>query len=271
MIGPWFRAGLRAGPRAAVVTAVVVAPSLILVDAPGGAPSGGMALLAGAAAGLFTWHDYAARSPALVELRDAPPYNRARFLLFAASLLTAAVALGGPGPLADLLAVVGLLLAKLLDLPGSPLRMVPLEGWTPEAARAFRIAFGLAFACAGAGAVWTARALGRDGWPGRVAGANLWVNLPTVDAAEDGLIARLRRDAAVNLGLGIAAPYLVPSAAIALGLPPLAGADAIVVVWVVTLWAVIPACLILRGLALRRLAAVLAARPVPEGPLSSPA
>ena len=106
-------------------------------------------------------------------------------------------------------------------------------------------------------------ALRADRWPGQAA-PNLYVALPTFDGVDRAaMVGRLRRDGAVNLPLAAAVPYAAPPLATAIGAAhgvTVVGND-LVLVWVVVAWAFLPATLILRGLALRRLASVLAARP----------
>ena len=100
-------------------------------------------------------------------------------------------------------------------------------------------------------------------WPGGDGRLNLSVNLPTFQpAAGSDVAARLRRDGSVNLALGILLPYVLPPVAAAIGAAhglSVVRSD-LVLVWVASLWAFLPASLILRGIALRRVAAAIEAR-----------
>ena len=250
--------------RAFLVVATIVAPVLILP--PDGAGATDAVVLTALFAAAFTVAEYAARSPGLVDFRDAPPYNRIRFAVLAAALLAGSAATGAATPLGDLVAALGLLVAQAADGSVSPMRVllaVLPDDAPPELVRAVRASAGLALGAVALGVASFALVLRLTGWPGEQAGCNLCVNLPTFDmGAEGDLAARLRRDGTANLALGIATPYLTPPLGAAIGAAhglSISG-NAFVLLWVTVLWAFIPASLLLRGIALRRLAAVVAAR-----------
>lgn len=258
-----------AGFRAALVAATVLAPSALTGDATPG--TGDAALLIALFAALLTLVEYAAVAPALVEFRAAPPVNRIRFATLALTALALALALEGldEGPaLSRLLLAVGLLLGHAMDFWGSPVWVVLAglpEGAAPSEASALTAAAGLAYLVSLAGLAVLAIALRVSAWPRGAEAFNLWVNLPTFAAgagAGHDVVRRLRRDGAVNLLLGIALPYFAPPVAAwvmgAYGLSALRG-DAMLV-WVMTLWAFLPVSLLMRGIVLRRLAAMLEMR-----------
>ncbi len=240
---------------------MVLAPSL-LVGA--GAGSAELVLLAAAVAGLFVLVEYAARSPVVVDFRAAPPLNRMRFATLAATLGAVAVALGGgDAALSRLLLAVGALLGEAIDVWGSPLRALEAflpPGTTEADARAIRAAAGLAYLVNLVGLTLFAIVLRLCGWPSAGGAFNLWINLPTFDPGAGRVVRRLRRDGAVNVSLGIAAPYLTPPLVLWLGGGvPLRAGD-LTLVWVISLWAFLSATLLMRGIALRRLAAMIALR-----------
>ena len=244
--------------RAVVVVACLVAPFAVV---GGGAGADGFAFAA-LFAGLFVAAEYGARAPGLVEFRDAPPYNRIRFAVLAGALLFGSgAAAEGAVPIGASARAAGLAVAAAVDWPGSPLRA--LLSFGPAAAAAdMRAVAGAALLAAAAGVGGFALVLRLTAWPGPADRLNLWVALPLFDAAERRTLpARLRRDGRVNLLLAVALPYAAPPVAAFVG-----GAHGIsavgndlLLVWAVALWILLPAMLLLRGMALHRLAAAVAA------------
>ena len=247
--------------RAAVVTACLLAPILLIAPERSGAAD--VALLAALFAGLVVAAEYGAPEPGLIAFRDAPPFNRIRFAILAAALVLCALAAADERPLGALMRAAGLALAAGLDAPGTPLHAVILAAGD-GAGPALRATAALAMTVAALGVAGFAFVLRLTAWPGRAEGLNLWTVLPSFDGAgRDALVARLRRDGAVNLLLAAAAAYATPPLAAALGAAHglTVRGDDLLLVWSVSLWAFLPAFLALRGLALRRLAAVVALHP----------
>ncbi|WP_299818072.1 hypothetical protein [uncultured Jannaschia sp.] len=252
--------------RALLVVVMVATPSLLL---PGATDISEITILAALVAGAFVLSEYAAPAPNLLEFRSAPPYNRIRFAILLAMLTLIAVAFSGGGGgsvLQRLVLAVGLLLGGATDFVLSPiwliLRLMPTEA-TPVQAQTVRAAAGLAYLVGLVGLSVFAIAIRVLGWPARGDALNIWINLPTCDPnARGDVVARLRRAGAVNISLGILAPYLMPPLALlgarAFGLSMLR--SDLLLVWVMSLWAFLPVCLFLRGIALRRLALTIALR-----------
>ena len=71
--------------RAVLVFFVIATPSLVLGDTSRGDVEGVM--LFGLIAALFVVFEYSARHPAIIEFRDAPPYNRLRILALFSMLI----------------------------------------------------------------------------------------------------------------------------------------------------------------------------------------
>jgi hypothetical protein len=229
------------------------------------------------AAGAFTAMEYGARVPAMIELRGAPGYNRARVGVLALALPLGALACGAAGasgPLPALAEAVGLRLHATLGAAPSPLAVIDLAlppDAAPGRARMVGAVAALAFASAALCVAAYALVLARGAWPRPAVDARLpeaqafglWRDLPAYAApAGCDLVWRLRRDGRVNILLGLVLPYLLPPLAAVLGRlhgVSVLGSD-LVLTWAMALWAVLPACLILRGLALLRLAAAIAAR-----------
>jgi len=103
-------------------------------------------------------------------------------------------------------------------------------------------------------AVW------RSGWPLQNGSFNVWTNLPTFDPTAGGeVVSRLRRDASINIVLGILLPFLMPS--VVSSAPNLLGAvshaSPQTLIWTVTAWAFFPASLLMRGIAMARIAQMI--------------
>ena len=260
---------------------LVLGPLLILPDA-NPQVSDAFVFLALFAA-LLVLVEYGAASPGLVEFRQAPPYNRVRYAILLAMLLLIALSCAAPGDgalFARVVLAVGVLLGHATDLPLSPVRLILWllpEGTTPAQVQAVRAAAGLGYLTALVGLTVFAILLRVRRWPSPAGGFNLWVNLPTFDAGSGGdVVRRLRRDGAVNLSLGVMLPYLTPPLAV-----QVAGFSGVsmlqsdlMLVWVMALWAFLPTTMFLRGIALRRLAMMIAhrrRRPGEEGGVPDPA
>lgn len=111
--------------RAVVVFIVISTPSLLIPWT--GAETIQVVMLLGVFAALFTISEYSSNYPALIEFRDAAPFNRIRVLvlfamLFALSLVAVGDATGST--LALVLNAAGLIIGNALDFTGSPLRML---------------------------------------------------------------------------------------------------------------------------------------------------
>ena len=85
-----------AAVRAFLVMVLVATPSVIL---PGiGTDTKQMVALVALFAGALTFAEYNATYPSLVEFRDAPPFNRIRFLMLLAIVFTLSVVSSATSP-----------------------------------------------------------------------------------------------------------------------------------------------------------------------------
>jgi hypothetical protein len=256
--------------RAILVAGLILAPLLLLPDQSEHVVQTMLVLALCAVA--FTLWEYAATVPALVEFRGAPPFNRARFTVLLLALVFVALLCRDahdPSTLSGLVRAIGLRFGDLLDFPLSPVRLVVWllpPGTAPGAVAEIRAAAGLSTLAALLGVLGFGTAIAVRRWPGGklprnaqngVVGGEFYRNLPAYDPAPAAdLAARLRRDGSLNLTLGAALPYLAPPAGLLLG--RLHGISLLqsdlLLVWTFSLWAFLPACLVLRGMALRRVA-----------------
>ncbi|MEE9387210.1 MAG: hypothetical protein V3U96_01255 [Paracoccaceae bacterium] len=253
--------------RAIMVVLLVATPSLLL---PGVSADGKqiVALVAifGAA---FTIFEYASSYPGMIEFRDAPPFNRIRFLsLFATVFLLSLIARGNyePTTLTQFIQAIGGLVGYAIDFPYSPVRLVLLM--LPENTSATHI--DLVRTTAGMSYLISLLTLGiflivlrLQNWPSVNGSFNVWVNLPTFDpTAGSDVVSRLERDARVNIALGFLLPFLTPVAVKAAA--SLFGAVTLdnpqTLIWTVSAWAFLPASLFMRGIALAKVAEMIAAK-----------
>lgn len=215
---------------------------------------------------VFTAMEYNSRYPGMLEFRFAPPYNRLRFLALASILVALSVMMRGqvaPSGISERLNGVAAQLAGVVDFRYSPVRLMvvllPGEGGG-ELARVLSRACALAYALSLAMVLVFAVFVRFLGWPSRSGPFNVWINLPLFDPTCGGdVLYRLRRDAVLNLALGLLLPFAIPAifrvAAAVIG--PVSLADPQTLIWTVSAWAFLPASLLMRGIAMQRIAAMI--------------
>ncbi|MGC8201504.1 hypothetical protein ACP2AV_02255 [Aliiroseovarius sp. PTFE2010] len=251
--------------RAILVVLLIATPSMLLPGVTSDATQI-VALIAifGAALTIF---EYASAYPGLVEFRDAPPFNRIRFIsLFASVFLLTVIARGQivPTVITDFVTAVGALIGYVLDFPYSPVRLMVLmlPDDTPiQDQLTVRTAAGMSYLISLLSLVVFLMVLRVQRWPSRSGSFNVWVNLPTFDPTAGGdVVARLERDARFNVALGFLLPFLIPavikSASDLFGSVTLQNSQTMI--WTVTAWAFLPASLFMRGIALGKVADMIA-------------
>lgn len=251
--------------RAFVIAVLVLAPSLLV---PGlSADAQQTVALVAVFAAVLTLVEYLAAAPGLIEFRDAPPFNRIRVLILAATVLSLATIERGrtdPSTITQLVEALGLLVGQAMDFPYSPVRLATqalTPGATGAEAATLRTAAGIAYLVAllGLAAFWIAV----RNWPqpGRI--FNVWVNLPTFDPTSGAdIVQRLDRDARVNLALGFLLPFLTPALVRFAfgGLDPQTMLAPHSLIWVTAAWSFLPASLVMRGIAMQRVARMITAK-----------
>ncbi len=247
--------------RALLVALAIATPALLL---PGtGADTAQVVVLVALIAGGFVFLEYYSRYPSIIEFRFAAPFNRLRFYtLFTMVLLMTVVRAGDhlQTPVADLFMALGRLFSRMIDFPFSPVRLVLLtlpEGTAPHLVEHARTAAGISYLVSLGALVVFAYLVKIKGWPSRSGAFNVWINLPLFDPTGGGdVLARLKRDAAVNIVLGFLLPFLIPAAfklaTLVVGPVSITGPQTLI--WTMTAWAIIPASLVMRGIALSRIA-----------------
>lgn len=253
--------------RAMLVVLLVATPSLL---SPGIGSDGQqiVALVAifGAALTIF---EYASAYPGLVEFRDAPPFNRIRYIsLFATVFLLTIISRGQlePTALTEFVTAVGALIGLAIDFPYSPVRLVVLmlpEGTSLHQISLVRTAAGMSYLISLLTLGFFLIILRLRGWPTAQGTFNVWVNLPTFDpTAGKDVVLRLERDARFNIALGFLLPFIMPaavkSASVLFGSVTLDNPQTLI--WTVAAWAFLPASLFMRGIALAKVAEMIAAK-----------
>ena len=105
-----FSRSLGAFLRAICVVVLIATPSLLLPDVPHDTTQ--VVVLIALFGGLITLIEYASLYPALMEFRNAPPFNRVRFISLFLSVFLLSIAFRGlydPTTLTRFVSVVGLL------------------------------------------------------------------------------------------------------------------------------------------------------------------
>jgi len=247
--------------RAFMVMVLVATPSVLL---PGvGSDGKQMVALVALFAGALTFVEYNATYPGLIEFRDAPPFNRLRFLMLFVTIFTLSVITRGisqPTTLTLLTEAVGILVGQTMDFPYSPVRLATFmlnETATDAQISAVRTAAGMSYLISLTSLAFFVVLLKLNGWPTRSGAFNVWVNLPTFDPTVGGdVISRLERDARVNVALGFLLPFLIPTAVkiTSTGFDPLMMTSPQTLIWTMAAWAFLPASLFMRGIAMARIA-----------------
>lgn len=253
--------------RGLLVALLIAMPSLLLPGVTNDTAE--IVTLVAVFAAVLTTVEYASSYPSIVEFRDAPPFNRIRFLSLFLSIVLVSVLCRAetyPNAFAVFVQAMGTLVGQLIDFPVSPVRlMVNLlgQGAGPAEVELARSAAGLAYLISLMSLLAFLIVMRFAGWPRGIKGFNVWVNLPTFDpAAGADVVDRLRRDAWVNVGLGLVLPFVVPLA-IRVGsslFEPLNFGSYHTLIWMMAAWAFLPASLFMRGIAMAKIADMIAER-----------
>ncbi len=215
----------------------------------------------------LAFSEYASHFPSFVEFRNAPPINRMRFAAAAATVGALSLLAAHPVAPTGLTALVqqlGSWLGGHLSFAYSPVQMTVLimPPQMPEAVVLMvRDAAGLAAAIAASAIAIFALVIRVGHWPVGNGAFNVWVNLPLFDPTTGGdVVQRLQRDGRVNIAGGALLPFALPAAVkLASGLvDPGILASPHMLIWVVSAWALVPASMIMRGMAMLRIAGLIA-------------
>jgi hypothetical protein len=227
-------------------------------------------LLIAFVAGLLVFAEYFAHSPIIIEFRFAAPYNRIKFTSLAlVILILSSIARGAndPGSLTLLLSDLGRLIRAGLDFPYSPVRQVLLlvPPHTPMVMVDFiGIAVGFSYTASLVMIVIFALMVRILGWPVRRGAFNVWKNLPLFDPTRGrDVVQKLNREAGIYISLGFVLPFLLPVVVALLGGSMFESASLLHpqrLIWVISAWAFFPASLVMRGIAMHRVAELITAK-----------
>ncbi len=250
--------------RAILVAVLVALPALVLPSTSHDGTQ--IVVLVALVVALLVFLEYNSAYPSFVEFRYAPPINRLRFgaLFLTVAVLCAVSTNRGDGTTVSAIAAsVAGLTADWLDVPFSPVRLMQLV-LPPDApdrlVQVMRDTAGFAYFMALLiVAVFFFLVRVKD-WPARNGAFNVWVNLPLFDpTAGRDVVTRLQRHGLINLVLGFLLPFLIPAITkIASGvIDPMILRNPQTLIWVVSLWALLPAGLMIRGMAMNRIAQMI--------------
>lgn len=260
--------------RALLMVLLVATPALILPNVSADATQ--VVVLISIFAAGFTLFEYASNYPGLVEFRDAPPFNRIRFVsLFLTVFLISIVFAGDDGQSmgGQIVSAVGILIGRAMDFPYSLVRLVVLmlpETADPHDIVQLRTAAGLAYLISLLSLAFFVIILRLTNWPTRGPKFNVWVNLPTFDPTTGGdVIVRLERDARMNVAFGFLLPFITPPlvtlAAQQFGSVSLSNDQTMI--WTLSAWSFLPASLFMRGIALQKVASMIAEQRLRHAPI----
>lgn len=218
-------------------------------------------------AAVLTFVEYASTYPCLVEFRDAAPFNRLRYLSLFVTVFVLSIIVRGqtnPTTLSTFIEVVGNKLGEAIDVPYSPVRLVVLmlpDNMTLDHLMLVRTAAGMSYLISLVTLVVFVIVMRTLGWPRRMGSFNVWVNLPTFDPTTGGdVVSRLQKDARFNIALGFLLPFMIPAGVkmAAISFEPVTLESPQTLIWTMAAWAFLPASLFMRGVAMNRIAQMIA-------------
>ncbi|MDK2773428.1 hypothetical protein [Tabrizicola sp.] len=257
----WLSRATAAGVRAFLVMILIVMPSVIL---PGiGSDTKQVVALVALFGGALVFFEYHAVYPSLIEFRDGAPYNRIRFLM----MLTIVVFLSAivadreaSTTVTRLFHAIGLIIGSSLDFPYSPVRLASYmlaDGATALQIAEVKVAAATAYLVSLFSLALFVIVLKLAGWPSTKTAFNVWVNLPTFEPTAGGdVVDRLVRDSYANLTVGFLLPFVIPAivAVLTSGIPSETLTSPQTLIWTMALWAYLPAALVMRAVAMARIA-----------------
>ena len=217
-------------------------------------------------AGVLVFIEYFSTYPSIVEFRYAPPFNRLRFVAILLTVFTLTLIARGqiaPNSFTIFLRSLGVVVGNWIDFPYSPVRLMVImlpENASEELVTSVRIASGMSYFVALATLAVFYFYVRILNWPARNGAFNVWVNLPLFDPTAGGdVLPRLQRDARLNIALGFLMPFLIPAVIQMMSdlIDPIYLDDPMTLIWTVSAWAFIPASLIMRGMAMGRVAQMI--------------
>ena len=265
--------------RAILIALLVVTPSLLLPSTD--EDTAQIVVVLAILASILTFAEYFSKYPSIIEFRFAPPMNRLRFLGLGLTVLFLSLIARGhtdPSNLTNTLTLIGDGIGTLIDFPYSPVHQVVLmmpPDADAELIDSVRIAAGISYMVSIVVMFIFITMVRIFGWPLRKGSFNVWLNLPLFDPTGGGdVLFRLKRDAGLNIVLGALLPFLIPAAVnmVSEVITPVSLANPQTLIWTISAWAFLPASMLMRGIAMERIADLIEqkrARDAPEGALNA--
>ncbi len=250
--------------RAVIVVLLIATPALLL---PGvSADTTQIVALVSIFAAALTIFEYASVYPGLVEFRNAPPFNRLRVIALFATVFLISVVIKGetqPTVINQWITTFGTGIGDAIDFPYSPVRQIVLllpEGTSIAHVDRIRTAAGISYFISMLTLAVFYYFVRVRNWPMNNGPFNVWINMPTFDPTSGGdVVQRLERDARFNIIVGFTLPFFIPAALKAseslFGQVTLDNPQSMI--WIVAAWAFLPASLLMRGLAMGRIAELI--------------
>ncbi|OIQ29237.1 MAG: hypothetical protein BM562_11825 [Alphaproteobacteria bacterium MedPE-SWcel] len=247
--------------RGLLVALLIVLPSLLLPAAATQSPE--VVALMGLLAGGLIFAEYFSHFPSFLEFRNAPPLNRSRFFFVALCMILLSLLAGHPFQPTGFTALVNKMafsVGHALDFPYSPVQLARLmmpahvPQYTVDLVQA---AAGLAYLISLVSIGFFACLIRFRNWPLSNGAFNVWVNLPLFDPTTGcDVVTRLQRDAKMHIIGGVLMPFVLPALVQVTSsmFDPALLASPQLMIWCITGWAMVPASMIIRGMARLRVA-----------------
>ncbi|WP_233487442.1 hypothetical protein [Thalassovita gelatinovora] len=242
---------------------LIAMPSMFFPDTTGDATA--LVVLLALLAAVMTFFEYYTEYPSVLEFRDAAPFNRIRFGTILTVILVLSLILHAPGQSSDMAQIVTALArigGDLADFPYSPVRLALLTlpvDMPASVVENVRMAAAVAYVISGLAVLIFFALVHLSNWPMGNGAFNVWVNLPMFDPTKGDVLTRLNRDARINVMLGFILPFLLPAVIKGTSgwIDPKALMGPQTMIWSMTIWACLPATLMMRGIALGRIAGMI--------------
>jgi len=253
-----------AATRGILVVMLIATPSMLLPAYTLDAPE--IVVFLAILAGILTFTEYNSNFPSYIEFRDAPPMNRLRFTaLFCMVFVLSVISKHHyePTNLTAIFAGLGRMAGDWVDFPYSPVRLLILmlpEGSSTLTVNTVRVAAGVAYLIALVTVASFMVSIRVMGWPTSNGAFNVWINLPLFDPTTGGdVVSRMRRDGRINIILGVLLPFVIPALIKAASdlIGPIPMTDPQTVIWTISAWAFLSTSMIMRGMAMSRIAALV--------------
>ncbi len=250
--------------RAVLVALLVTAPALLMPTIANDTAQ--IVVVIAILASLLTFMEYYGRYPSIVEFRFAAPFNRLKYIGILVTVVMLSLISRGktdPSSITILFTQFGSGIGQVIDFPYSPVRLVLLmlpSNAEAELVQDVRTAAGMAYMVSLAMMLLFITCVRLYGWPMHKGSFNVWINLPLFDPTRGGdIVERLKRDAGVNIVLGALLPFMIPTAIKAASdmVDPISLANPQTLIWTMTAWAFLPASMLVRGIALSRVAELI--------------